>query len=462
MTIEKTSRQRRNSIKSVNPSKKRWLWFWLGMGGVAALSATLGGLLAISLSSKPLMQAHLNKDQASVFDSDSIAGGGLKFSQLTRPVNILLMGMSVLPPDVQNPPSNALHQGYLPEINSFDGLSDVMLLLRFDPDKKKVVVLSIPRDTRVQLEAHGIQKINSTNVYGGPALTAKTISNLLDGVEIDRYIRINVLGVAKLIDALGGVTVYVPKGMKYNDFSQHLYVNLKAGEQHLDGDHALQLLRFRHDALGDIGRIQRQQMVMRALISQALTPATLTRLPDILNTVKEHIDTNLTVEEILALAGFGATTNRSKIQMLMLPGDFGEKQQFSYWIANKDGVAKQMSQYFDLPLQNRSRLFNPASLRVAIQDRTGNNKTNFQPLITNLERAGYRDIYMAKAWGEPLSVTRIIAQQGDNNSATSVYNTLGFGEVRIDSTGSVGSDVSIQVGKDWLQHKDVFEMPRKR
>ncbi len=451
MTIEKTPVQRNDSAKSLNLRKNRWLWFWLGMGGVAILSATLGALLAVSLSSKPLMQARLSKDQAAIFDSDSIAGGGLQFSQLTRPVNILLLGMSVLPPDVQNPPSDSLHQRYQPEINSFDGLSDVMLLLRFDPDKKKVTVLSIPRDTRVQIEGHGTQKINATNVYGGPALAAKTISNLLDGVEIDRYIRINVLGVAKLIDALGGVTVYVPKDMKYNDFSQHLYVNLKAGEQHLDGDKTLQLLRFRHDALGDIGRIQRQQIVMRALVNQTLNPATLTRLPDILNTVKEHIDTNLTVEEILALSGYGARTSRSNMQMLMLPGEFGDKQQYSYWVANKTGIDKQMSQYFDLSSRRQLQSNNVASLRIAIQDRSGSNHPNFRPLIASLEKAGFHNIYIAKAWGEPLDTTRIIAQQGDNNSAELVQNTLRFGEVQVESTGSVGSDISIQVGRDWLQ-----------
>jgi len=65
-------------------------------------------------------------------------------------------------------------------------------------------MLSIPRDTRVEIEGHGIKKINSANVQGGPALSAKTVSNLLDGVAIDRYVRINILGVAKLIDALGG------------------------------------------------------------------------------------------------------------------------------------------------------------------------------------------------------------------------------------------------------------------
>ncbi|MEO1377652.1 MAG: LCP family protein, partial [Cyanobacteria bacterium J06635_10] len=282
MTIQRTSAQDSHSASPPNsndqkgntPKSGRWLWFWVGMSGIAMISATAGALLAVSLSSTPLMQANLSADEAAVFDSDSISGGGLRFSELTRPVNVLVMGMSVLPPDVQNSSSKFSDLGYLPQVNSFEGLADVMLLIKFDPQNKKLTMLSIPRDTRTRVEGYGVRKINSSNVLGGPALTAKTASNLLKGVAIDRYVRINVLGVGKLIDALGGVTVNVPEDLKYQDDSQHLYINLKAGKQHLDGDKALQLLRFRNDGRGDIGRIQRQQLVMRALMDQALNPAT--------------------------------------------------------------------------------------------------------------------------------------------------------------------------------------------
>ncbi len=101
--------------------------------------------------------------------------------------------------------------GYHAPVNSLEGLTDTMLLLRFDPQRQKLTMLSIPRDTRTDIEGYGEKKINEANALGGPALTAETVSHLLDGVAIDRYIRINVQGVEKLIDALGGVTVYVPK-----------------------------------------------------------------------------------------------------------------------------------------------------------------------------------------------------------------------------------------------------------
>ncbi|WP_066384154.1 MULTISPECIES: LCP family protein [unclassified Anabaena] len=467
MTIQRTSAEGNQSAKAAKSRKKnaqntkpgRWLWFWVGMSGIAMVSATAGALLAVSLSSTPLQQAQLSPQEEAVFDGDRIAGSGLRFSELTRPVHLLVMGMSVLPPDVRNPPVEATNLGYLPQVNSFDGLADVMLLVRFDPETKKIAMLSIPRDTRTEIEGYGMRKINAANVEGGPALTAKTVSNLVGGAGIDRYIRINVLGVGKLIDALGGVTVYVPKDMKYRDDSQHLYINLKAGKQHLNGDQALQLLRFRHDELGDIGRIQRQQMVIRALIDQTLNPATVAQLPQILNVVKDNIDTNLTVEELVALLGFGVRTNRANMQMFMLPGRFSENGEYdaSYWIPSKRSITKLMSQHFGLDTLSEYQPTDPASVRVAIQDSTGSDRSQLRPLIQTLQSAGYRNIYIYKPWSEPLEVTNIIAQQGDADSAESIRTTLGFGEVRVESTGSLNSDISIQVGRDWLQKKDWFE-----
>jgi LCP family protein required for cell wall assembly len=469
VTIQRTSSEENQSAKASKSRGKnsqssksgRWLWFWVGMSGIAMVSATAGALLAVSLTSTPLQQAQLSPQEEAVFDGDRISGGGLRFSELTRPVNILVMGMSVLPPDVKSPPVETQNLRYLPQVNSFDGLADVMLLIKFDPETKKMIMLSIPRDTRTEIEGYGVKKINAANLEGGPALTAKTVSNLLGGVGIDRYVRINVLGVAKLIDALGGVTVYVPKDMKYHDHSQHLYINLKAGKQHLKGEQVLQLLRFRHDELGDIGRIQRQQMVMRALMEQTLNPATVAQMPKVLDVVKEHIDTNLTVEELVALVGFGVRTNRSNMQMLMVPGRFSEKGEYdaSYWLPNRDNIAKLMAQHFGLEsIQGQEQqTTEPGSLRVAIQDSTGSDRSQLRPLIRSLERAGYRNVYVAKAWGEPLEVTHIVAQQGDGNSAELIRQSLGFGEVRVESTGNLGSDISIQVGKDWLQQQTILE-----
>ena len=332
------------------PYSRNWFWLGFGLSGVAMLAATAGALLAVSFNSKFLLQRHLSPEEAAFFNKGgSLTGGNLRLPELTRPVNVLVMGMSVLTTDVRNPPPESRNLSYQAQVNSFDGLSDVMLLVRFDPKTEKMSVLSIPRDTRVEMDGVGVIKINASNVNGGPAASAKLVSQLLNGTQIDRYLRVNVEGVQKLVDALGGVTVDVPKDMKYQDESQHLYINLKKGRQHLNGDQTLQLLRFRHDGNGDIGRIERQHIVMQALMQQTLNPATVARFPQILSVVQSNLDSNLSVEELLALVGYGVKIDRAKVQMLTLPGHANsiKRHEVSYWLPDERRIQEMMSEYFD-------------------------------------------------------------------------------------------------------------------
>lgn len=407
-------------------------------------------MLAVSLSSMPLLQSQLSPEEAAVFgQGGSITRSSMRLPELTRPVNILILGTKVLTSDLDHPPEEDL--GYHALVNSFEGRSDTMLLLRFDPDAQKLKVLSIPRDTQAYIEGVGLTKLNAANYHGGPALTAKATSDLLEGVGIDRYIQLNVQGVEKLVDALEGVTVYVPKDMKYTDHSQHLYIDLKEGKQHLNGDQAMQFLRFRYDKYGDVGRVQRQQMLIRALMEQAVNPATLARMPKILSVIQSHIDTNLSVEELVALVGFAVQIKRSDVQMLMVPGRFNGtgQHEISYWLPNRRQIRQMMALHFDQGYNDFSD-FDPHSLRVAIQDSIGEAEA-VQALANRLREAGYRNVFVYEPWREPLPVTRIVAQQGDQSGATAIRADLGVGEVRVESTGSLASDITIQLGRDWLQ-----------
>ena len=465
MSTQKPSRQSSPPDPGRHKSRPRariprWIGLSVVLAGVASLSATAGALLAVSLSSAPLLQSQLTPEEAEVFNqSEPIStGNSLRLPRLTRPVNILVLGTKVLTSDLDYPPSELEDLGYHALVNSFEGLSDTMLLIRFNPHTDQLVVLSVPRDTRAYIRG-GLAKINEANLYGGPALTAETLSELLGGVAIDRYVRINVQGVEKLVEALGGSTIKGPKDMKYQDDSQHLYINLKAGEQRLNGDQALQFLRYRYDDYGDIGRIQRQQMLMRAVVEQALTPVTIARLPKILSVIQSNVDTNLKVEELLALVGFAAQTNRSNIQMLMLPGDFSAPDEFelSYWLPNYSQIDQLVEQYFGYGVERYQTASDPSYLRVAIQDSTGD-EVAVQSLIDELYDIGYYNIFVDEAWGEKieeLTVTRILAQRGDVQSAETLYRFLGIGEVRVESTGNLYSDITIQLGKDWLdEHGD--------
>lgn len=480
-----TSSGRRQAAKSISRSQKthknhqvKTTIVGLGLLSLSLVSAAAGALLAVTLStSSPLQQTELTPEEQQIFNQEeTVAARNLNIPELSRPVNILLLGIKVLESEIDRPNNQQSVEklGYHALANSFDGLSDTMLLLRFDPEKEQLAVLSIPRDTRVYLEGHGVQKINQANELGGPALTAAAVGNLLDGVNVDRYIRVNVQGVEKLIDALGGVDVYVPKDLKYNDFSQHLYINLKKGQQHLNGDKAVQFLRFRYDAYGDISRVQRQQMLIRAAVEQTLKPSTIFKIPQILKVVQSHIDTNLTVKELTALANFASKTDRSDIEMMMLPGDFSGdgKTAVSYWLPNKERIQNLVVQHFDItPLENLADNDNSGSdgdyidwdarearrkarLSIAIQDSLENSQ-GVQTMLNTLQNAGYNRAYISNSSQEPLKKTRIVAQSGDKLAATSLRTELGVGEVLVESTGVLNSDLTIQIGEDWQKYLEL-------
>lgn len=431
----------------------RWVGISVLLGGVTSLSMVAGALLAISLETTPLQQSDLSAEEAAIFTgSEPIStGNSLRLPRLTRPVNILLLGIKVTSSDLND--YDAIYEdGYDALVNSFDGLSDSMLLMRFDPTDESVSVLSIPRDTRTDIGGVPTSKINEANRQGGPALSAQAVSRLLGDVNIDRYIRINVQGVEKLIDALGGVEVDVPVDMKYQDDSQHLYINLKAGRQRLDGDQALQFLRFRYDDNGDIGRVQRQQMLMRALTQQALNPTTISRLPKILSVIQSHVDTNLSVEELVALVGYSAQTDRSNVQMLMLPGQFSSYEDYdlSYWLPDYPEIDLMAERYFDHVTLGGVEQIDPYYLRITVQDGTYEGGAA-QLLADDLYATGYINVSAdPRLLREPLSQTKIIAQRGDADSARELRRFLGVGEVLVESTGSLESDITIQIGEDWF------------
>ena len=465
MTVNKKSVRTSSRPSAKNPPRKnkkghraRWFWISLALTAIAGVSAVGGALLAFSLASVPLRQAKLTPAQAAIFGKEeTISYKNLNIPQLSRPVNILVLGTKVLTSDVQSKPKE--NESYFSLVNSVSGLTDTMMLVRLDPTQNKLSVLSIPRDTQAEIRDHGLRKINEANALGGPSLAAESTSHLLGDVPIDRYIRVNVQAVEKLVDALGGVTVYVPKDVKYQDDSQHLYINLKEGKQHLDGDKTLQLLRFRKDNLGDIGRIQRQQMVTRALVEQALKPQTLLKIPDILSILQAYIDTNLTTEELFAIAGMAAQTKRNDVQMLMLPGDFSSngRREVSYWLPNQRKIQTLMTQYFGYTAESTSlegeelrsdSTSDPMKVRIAIQDGCDNPEA-VQALVRYLNKLGYGRVVVASNWREPLKSTRIVAQNGDALGAANVRANLGFGEILVESTGYLVSDVTIQLGKDW-------------
>ncbi len=219
----------------------------------------------------------------------------------------------------------------------FEGTrTDTIILMNIDPRTKSLNAISIPRDSKVYLPGeHGVQKINAAHAIGGIGMTIKTIEDTL-GVKIDRYVMVHDQAVREIVDALGGVDIYVEKNMHYNDYSGKLFINLQKGNNHLNGKEVVGYLRFRHDPLGDIGRTQRQQWFLRGLMEALKKPETLAKLPEIINVAKKYVKTNMSFYELSQYAGLAKHLDMDKVEIAMLPGAPNKKGYISYWILDPE------------------------------------------------------------------------------------------------------------------------------
>ncbi|ACV64790.1 cell envelope-related transcriptional attenuator [Desulfofarcimen acetoxidans DSM 771] len=208
--------------------------------------------------------------------------------------------------------------------------SDSIILASVDAESKQASMLSIPRDTRVRIPKHGMDKINSAIAYGGPETTVDIVEDLL-GVPMDYYVVTNFNGFKDIVDTLGGVTIDVEKDMYYYDPTDKFLINLKKGVQRMDGDKSIQYVRFRMDALGDISRTQRQQKFLEALAKEMLQPSTIAKLPKLIPQINRNVETNLGLMDMLALARAAKDLDNMNIISETLPGNFLDIDGVSYW-----------------------------------------------------------------------------------------------------------------------------------
>ena len=220
--------------------------------------------------------------------------------------------------------------------------TDAIALAIFDADSKGLRIASIPRDSRVYIPGRSWDKINHAYVYGGIRLLRETLVNLT-GMPIDYFVKVNYKSFPRIVDALGGVDIYVEKSMHYNDYSGKLFINIQKGQQHMDGKTALGYVRFRHDPLGDIGRVQRQQKFIDLMMKKLKTPSIITKIPTLLNEVFDAVDTDLAPLEALKLLQFANSLPPDRIKMFMAPGRTGSNKGISYWILDNNAFSLQLA-----------------------------------------------------------------------------------------------------------------------
>lgn len=227
--------------------------------------------------------------------------------------------------------------------------SDTMMLCRADKSTGDISILSIPRDTKARIRGReNEEKINHAHAYGGAELSVKAVKDLL-GIDLEYYVTVDYKLVEDYVDLIGGVDVYVPMDMQYNDpvADPPLYINLSEGQQVLNGSESLQFLRFRKGyADQDLGRIKSQQEFVESAIEKTLRPGNIVNIPQIIKTSYDNVNTNIPLDLITKFAMKANKFNVQGIQMATLPGYSNYINGVSYFVLDQEESSKLLETMF--------------------------------------------------------------------------------------------------------------------
>ena len=246
-------------------------------------------------------------------------GEGIKPESKTDPINILILGMDV--GDTDNQENKAIRR------------SDTIMVFNYNPNTKKAHLISVPRDTLIEVDAYldtgeyqRYWKINSAYALGGEEEITMHVESLL-GIDINYIVEIDYDAFRNTIDAIGGVDMYIEQDMFYDDDEQDLHINFKGGETvHLDGKKAEEFFRWRQNndgtglPNGDIDRIENQQIFIGKVLEKALSPSIVFKVPKILKVISENIETNVDANTLIKLGLKILKLDSSDIIMTTLQG----------------------------------------------------------------------------------------------------------------------------------------------
>ena len=317
-----------SNIPPRKTNKKRRIWPWVLMV-VVFLCAALGGAY---FASNSLTEKTVEKKQ-----SDELLTAKDK-------ATIMIMGVDERDDDV--------------------GRSDTLMIASIDPKTNQASLLSVPRDTRVKIKGHGFDKVNAAYAYGKEKLSQDTVENLL-GVNVDHYIIINTKSFKKIIDAIGGIDIDVPKRMHYEDpwdDDGGLIIDFHPGMQHMDGAKAVTYVRYR-DEEGDLGRIRRQQDFVRACMEKIVSPAIIPKLPAVIKEVMGSIETDLSFRQLLEFAGTLKESKDNGLKTDMVPGKPLYIEGISYWIPDLNKLRMTVADTLGVSLSGKYKTKMEADIR---------------------------------------------------------------------------------------------------
>jgi LCP family protein required for cell wall assembly len=216
-------------------------------------------------------------------------------------------------------------------VDEFAHRSDTLMVGAVDFYARSVRILSVPRDTLARIPDHGFDKINAAYALGHEDLVRRTVQDFV-GVDVDYVVSVDYEGFVKVIDAFGGVDITVERAMHYDDRRGNVHIHFDPGRYHMDGRQALDYARFRHDATGDFGRIQRQQGLMKAVFEQAIKPGNMVRIRAAAEAFLQSISVTVNdqsprhpppigLNQILSMIGFISQLDSDQIRFYQVPSE---------------------------------------------------------------------------------------------------------------------------------------------
>ena len=356
-----------------------------------------------------------------------------------------------------------------------DGIrTDVNFVVNFNTMTNKVKVVSIPRDTKViwtdkqkraysQLTGYtqNVSKLNEMAAYGRinqnigniRDFTIDEIENILR-VHIDNYVVISLDAFKEIVDAIGGVDMYVPQNMYYVDNSQGLYINLKEGQQHLDGEDAEGLVRFRQYALGDEARVEVQQIFLKAVAEKVMSQEMRSNLPNMITRLFPYVKTDIKLTEVLGYLDLLGEFSLSGLEFHIVPGYGSDHEGPSYYYIDEEELDELVKDVFydttvvDEESQeemetNEEEMVTDKSVTIAIYNATGQ-KGIAGTFKNDLENLGYKVQKIDNHDSTDKEDSTIYAK--DLNKAKQFLQYVEGADIKQDS--SLEYDIEIVVGRE--------------
>ncbi len=368
-------------------------------------------------------------------------------------------------------------------------LTDTIMVASYNPNTQKANLLSIPRDSytgKNTAKATASLKINALyNIEKTPEKTLKAV-NEITGLDIKYYVVVKTEALIQLVDAIGGVEFNVPIDMKYDDPTQDLHIDLKAGTQKLDGEKAEQVLRFRHSnpdkitgqmstypseyGNDDFGRMRTQRDFISALLKQTLKPGNIFKLGEILEIAHKNVETNLELSYIKDYIPYAVEFNTDNLQTATLPGttpDMKDTNNVSIFVINKKLSTELIQSMFYVDsteetedntiTNNINTSSNSISSTTTVKDdelkieliNGSGNTSKLEEAKTKLEEAGFK---VNKTGKQQKTISKTLITNKKNATEEQLKNmkkALSAGSISTNKQASSQVDVTIVIGEDF-------------